>query len=215
MALNEIERGVRDLIRSVMRSSGLQHFSYKHNSIQSVTFRHAGSCIHRVVGQIGIRYNKENYNISLYAYKQGRQFENPFSQWAYDITMTYFNSTNWDLVERLDIDIYDPDCSDKMKKFMDKHVQAQHRRPLKNRPIIDSTRLDERPTVSLFGKIKTRIYMLFFKRYETYWIHAIARHMQIPVEKVAPIVELVQEMRIANEAPAVVKSGTECLIKRK
>lgn len=236
MALGQIHRGVRELVRVTMRERGIRHRSYK-NEIRSITYAQQPTRSVEYEGPIFITYEEPIVRIVCYGgTTEDLAHDDPVLRRRVK-DCSWLNATDLEqyrleehVVSRTGIDIHDPKFCDILGKFLDKHVHDQNKRPAKWKRLYRDT--DEEyyfvPTTiqlnlekkSKFLTVKQAIIrwmmLKFFKidpaSYEQmsdwYWRETIKRHFRCDQEDLEQINQTVTALRNSDLSNEEVEHNT-------
>lgn len=240
MALGQIHRGVRELVRVTMRERGIKHRSYR-NEIRSVTYAQQPTMTVEYEGPIFITYTEPIVKVVCYGgTTDDLAHDDPVLRkrvkdcpWVSTTDLARYRLKEH-VVGHTGIDIHDPKFCDILGKFLDKHIAAQNKRPNKWKRLYRDT--DEEyyfvPTTiqldltkkSRFLTIKQAIarwiMLKFFKTdpadyeqtYDWYWRETIKRHFRCNEEDLQQVNQTVQALRNSELSHEEIEHNTAQII---
>lgn len=166
--MDDITRGIRELIRSVFREKGIRHNS-SHKAITSVCYADWPIESIEYQGPINVTYNIERNVVraccyggkqkvtarsgNLRFYCQVNQYDlrwifsdglwlsvAKLSPWSYLNSRWALSKTTCDVIDETIIEAADPQFCERLGAFLDKHVLDRHKEPCYHKKLFTSTK---------------------------------------------------------------------------
>lgn len=230
MALGQIHKGVRELIRVTMRERGIKHRSTP-KEICSVCYAQQPTMTVEYNGPIFFTYEEPIVHIHCYGHIEDiHYFESSFphavrSQSNFSDFRSYRNEKY--LVGKTGIDIHDPKFCDILGEFLDKHVPDENKRPAKWKRIFQDTDNEyyfvatkehrkENRFITIRQAIARWVMLKFFGidpvDYDWYWREAIKRHFRCNSDDIQQITQTVHALEASKLSREEIEHNTTLIM---
>jgi hypothetical protein len=215
MALGQIHRGVRELIRVTMRERGIKHRSHK-NEIRSITYAQQPTMTIEYEGPIFITYEEPVVKVVCYGGDKDLAYEDPHVRrkikhlsWVHHSELPKYRRKEH-IVDSIGIDIHDPKFCDILGKFLDKHISKQNKNQDNWKRLYRDTdeefyfipttvQLKQDKYLTVRQAIIRWVMLKFFNidpsDYDWYWRETVKRHFRCTAEDLEQVNQTVTALR--------------------
>lgn len=220
MAFEEVERGVRELIRSVLRDKGLKHRSLPHQ-ITPICYAQQPLCSIEYYGPISFSYRHSLITAYVYVPDKSKPpkdavklFSKLHRMLSYDVDFDESPS-----IASVKFDISDPDCDKRIGELLDKHVQDKHKRPAPHKILLRDKHAHYVPDVTIE---KTQEELTRWQRFKRWWDYsrgkvstddtfylsqALMRHFKL--KDVSEVIETIEALRASGRSEQCIERQTK------
>lgn len=225
--MDDITKGLRELIRVAMRERGIRHRSTS-KVITSVCYAQMPSKSVEFEGPIKITYDLEHVTLVIRIYKSAQEVpynNNQLSNCGYHRDIEFAEQVA--LAETCKIDIARPDMVDALGAILDKHVPDSIKRPRPHKMLITSYNgvdpYDYFVASKVVIKPKKTLYQIFrefvltllhadTKRQDFCWEQAVKRHFRIDDQELQELQQTVSHLQ--NLSHSEVRQNTETILRQ-
>jgi len=204
--MEQITKGVRELIRVTMRERGIKHRSDNYH-VHTVCYAEQTKRVIEYEGPIYITYDPDRAAVKVIAFKDDK----PIRLERWDLRYHTITGRPVNAFDEIRIDIYRPDFCDVLGAFLDKHIKEHNKRPSKwKRQYKDTDQEyvfvpDEAPPKEeskkfTLGRMLVAWALRKWFNIDPYdldfpWRHAVKRHFRIEDEELEQIEQTVIALR--------------------
>lgn len=213
--MDDITKGLRELIRSIMREKGIKHYTYK-KEITSICYAQRPTTSIEFEGPVRITHCLDKAIVKLTAY--GYTEKQNHNYYVLSNSQTYHEEFNDTIVEidQITVEISRPDMAEVISSFLDAHIPTSIKQPKSYKRLVCGT--PGKPkykyfvrstdyatlsmTLSIISKLKNSFLKLLSIDLETqdfYWEQAIKRHYDASNEELREIKQTVLHMRTTDK----------------
>ncbi len=225
MAKDDVARGVREMVRSVLREKGVKHKT-KFETIFTVCYaQYPFDCV-EYIGPLQFDLDKTIIHGCVWGQAAFSYNDDKIQSWIAEKIFNFMRMNHQDILIRERFDIMSPECDKQLGEFIDKHVKNIHKRPASFKRLIKRMGSHERymPDIpfeewrlSWWGRIKRLLGIVFGKGIEiddVYWINSIQRHFKLTKTEADEVYQTVLAMRWHNQSKKEVENVTEQIVEK-